>query len=154
MTATTFTSTPEPLDHPSYLVRQRLELGVSTAGANTISSYTAVIFPMRVRGGVAYSIVAGTSATSGHQAQVLYYGTSVQGTTTTTTTATLGTVNLGTATAAPSFTEGPQNFTDFNAYLEPNGYLALKNGTDATGTYKVSLEWYHDPVKSKWTAGN
>ena len=150
----TLTATPEPLDHPSYLTRQRLGLGPATAGNGTISGYVPVLYPMRVRGGWAGVRTAGTS--TGYGVQVLCYGTSVQGTTTTTTTATLGSVTLTTNTAMPSVADGgPVQFTDMNAFVQKGAFLALKNsGTDATGVAIVELEWYHDPVNSAWTPGN
>lgn len=157
----TIAAVNEPLDHPSYIVRQQMKIGPSTAGANTISNYTAVLHPIRIRGGCAAVLVAGTSA--GNTAAVLCYGTCTTGygtatgtaLTTSTTTATLGTVTLTTNTAAPSQADGgPVFYTDMNAYINKGAFLAVKNGTDATGTYNVYLEFYHDPLNSQWTAGN
>lgn len=149
----TISATTEPLDHPSYLVRQRMALGPNTAGASTISGYVPVLFPIRIRGGRAGVRTAGTSA--GNTASVLCYGTSVAGTTTTTTTATIGTVTLTTNTAMPSMADGgPVEFSDMNVWVQKGSFLAVKNGTDATGVYIVELEWYHDPVNSAWTPGN
>jgi hypothetical protein len=65
--------------------------------------------------------------------------------TTNTTTATLGTLALGSSTANSTF-----RFADMDARLVAGGVLAAKNGTDATGTYKIMLEMYLDPGAT-WT---
>lgn len=139
-------------DHPSYLTRQMIALDVSTAGANGTSATISFPVNMRLRTVASTVRVAGTSATSGNQAQLLYIGTSVQGynlspvvLTTSTTTATLGVANNGTSTAVSVNTS-----SDLNALLIAGGVLAVKNGTDATGTCKCVLEMYLDP-SATWT---
>ena len=149
----------EPLDHPSYLTRQMLRMGKSTAGNGTISGYFSPPFNMRVRGAVATSITTSTTALFG--VSLLCYGTCVTGyntttLTTSTTTATLGTIVTGTNTVAPSMVDGGGVFSaDMDALVYKGSILALKNqSTDASGVLEVAVEWYHDPLVSAWTPGN
>lgn len=137
-------------DHPSYLTRQVIDLDVSLAGNAGTSGAQSFISDMRVRKAAVLVRVAGTSSGAGNSASLIYIGTSIQGyggtaTTTTTTTATLGTVALGSSTA-----NSVVNFADMDARLFAGGVLAQKNGTDATGTYKISIESYLDPAAT-WT---
>jgi len=164
-----------PLDHPSYLTRQSLVFGKTTAGANTIQFATAgIMFPydVRVRNAVAAVGIAGTSTAPG--AAVVFYcpGTSVQypastltnniGTnvaangsaattlTTNTTTTTLGFIGLGTSTAGVALQSGDMNFK-----IPAGQQLVIKNGTDATAVAgSVCIEYYIDPVTASWTGGN
>ncbi len=164
-----------PLDHPSYLTRQSLVFGKTTAGANTIQFATAgIVFPydVRIRNAVGVVGIAGTSTSPG--AALVFYapGTSVQypgskltnsiGTnvavngssatvlTTNTTTTTLGFIPAGTSTAGVVLQSGDMNFR-----LPAGQSLVMKNGTDATGTVgSVAIEYYIDPVAATWTGGN
>jgi hypothetical protein len=135
-------------DHPSYITRQIRGLGASTAGANGLSGGVAVVSDTRIRQAIATVRVAGTSASTGHQAILLCVGTVVNaatGTATSTTTATLAAISLNTLTAYVTNTS-----SDINQIIKAGSVLLLKNGTDATGTYDVSLECYLDP-QAVWT---
>src|ERR1700761_1717552 len=137
-------------DHPSYLCRQACDMDVTLAGANGTSASVSFISDMRLRKAAATVRVAGTSSGAGNQLLFIYIGTSVQGftgtaLTTTTTTATLGSIVFGSSTANTVGTS-----TDMDARLVAGGVLAIKNGTDATGTAKVMLEINLDPGAT-WT---
>jgi len=140
-------------DHPSYLTRQSIGLGINTAGANGTSGGRSFISDLRVRKASVTVRTAGTSATSGNSAILLCIGTMVTGftsatgftLTTSTGTNTVGTVALGSTTALTVTTS-----SDFNTRIVAGSILALKNGTDATGVYDYTLEAYLDPTAS-WT---
>ena len=166
-----------PLDHPSYLTRQSLIFGKTTAGANTIQyASNGIVFPydVRVRNAVGVVGVAGTSTSPGSALVFYCPGTSVQfpgstlinaiggtGTvavngsaattlTTNTTTTTLGFLAVGTATASSLLQSGDMNFK-----LAAGQQLVIKNGTDATGVVgSVAIEYYIDPVSASWTGTN
>lgn len=133
-------------DHPGYLVRQ-MTGGVTTAGANGVSSQITFPWDVRLRNASATVRTAGTSATTGNQVIVIAIGTTyaISGTTTTTGTATqtLGTVALGTGTANTSGTSG-----DMNAIVKQGAVMAFKNGTDATGVADIKVEFHVDPQGS------
>jgi hypothetical protein len=144
-------------DHPSYLTRQSLNLGATTAGNAGSSGSITFISDMRVRKMAASVRVAGTSAGAGNSANLMYVGTIVTGyatgligtgLTTTTGTNTVGTIALG-STAAYTVTTS----TDMNTKLVAGGVLFIKNGTDATGTVNMTLEAYIDP-QGQWTGPN
>lgn len=143
-------------DHPSYLTRQSIGLGINTAGANGTSGGRSFISDIRLRKASVTVRTAGTSATSGNSAILLCVGTIVTGfgtgagftLTTATGTNTIGTVALG-STAALSVTTS----SDFNTRVVAGSVLALKNGTDATGVYDYTLEAYLDP-EATWTGPN
>lgn len=143
-------------DHPSYLTRQAIGLGVSTAGANGTSGGRSFISDMRVRKAAVTVRTAGTSSGAGNSAILLYVGTMVTGfstgagftLTTATGTNTIGTVALGSGAAYVVTTS-----SDFNTRLVAGGVILQKNGTDATGVYDVNLECYLDPGAS-WTGQN
>ena len=142
-------------DHPSYITTQFMNLGVTTAGASGTSGGWGFSSDLRVRKFTADVRTAGTSATSGNSAILIYIGTSVSGynlqpvvLTTNTTTATLGTLALGSSTANTVATS-----TDMNARLVAGGLLQLKNGTDATGVAAITLEYHLDPGAT-WTGNN
>lgn len=121
---------------------------MSTAGNAGTSALISFVSDMRLRAATATVRVAGT--TTGHTATFLYFGTAVTGfngtaLSTTTTTATLGTIVLSTSTAGSVFT-----IPDSNARLVAGGTLGVKNGTDATGTYKIMMEMNLDPLAT-WT---
>jgi|SRR6185312_5191112 len=130
--------------HPSYLTRQRIALGVSTAGNATVSGGTPVLWDIQVRTAMASARVAGTA--TGHQAQLLCVGTFINGTTTTTGTGTIGTVSLGTSAAYAVATS-----SDFQTKVLQGSTLLMKNGTDATGTYDLAAEVYISPDTGAWT---
>lgn len=134
-----------PYDHPSYLTRQSITLGATTAGANGTSQTHTFPNQMRVRNVAAIVRTAGTSATTGNQVIVGVVGTCTQigtnGTNTIgTATTTLGTIALGTSTALSTGTSG-----DLNTVLNAGAVLYLKNGTDATGVADVVGELHVDP---------
>lgn len=141
-------------DHPSYLTRQVIGMGATTAGANGTSGTMSMISDMRIRKAAVTVRVAGTSSGAGNQVMLLCIGTSYQGygtlggtntLSTNTTTATLGTCALGSSTANTVAT-----FADMDARIVAGSILALKNGTDATGTAEVRMEAYLDPAAT-WT---
>ena len=140
-------------DHPSYLTRQVISL-VNTAGNAGTSGYKSFISDMRIRKASVTVRTAGTSSGAGNQALLMCIGTYISGfgtgagtaLTTTTGTNTIGTLgNLGSSVAGIVGTS-----SDFNVRIVAGSVLALKNGTDATGVYDVSLEAYLDPEAS-WT---
>lgn len=140
------------VDHPSYLVRQQLWLGKTTAGANGTSQLAALSNQTRLRNASAVVNTAGTSATTGNQIIIGCVGTcttftagvGTQGTGTTT----LGTIVLGTSTANSVATSG-----DLNAVINAGSVVYCKNGTDATGVASVSLE-HHVDVLGSWITTN
>lgn len=167
-----------PLDHPSYLTRQSLIFGKTTAGANTVQFGAAtggnIVFPydVRLRNMVGSISVAGTSTSPGSSIVVFCPGTSVQypgakitnglGTnvavngssattlTTNTTTTTLGFLPTGTATASSIVQSG-----DMNVKIPAGQSIVIKNGTDATVVVgSVAIEYYIDPVSATWTGSN
>ena len=139
-------------DHPSYITTQFVNLGINTAGASGTSGGWGWSSDLRVRKFTVDVRTAGTSAAGGNAASLIYIGTSISGynlqpqvLTTNTTTATLGTLALGSSTANTVLTS-----TDMNARLFAGGLLQMKNGTDATGVYAVTLEYHLDPAAT-WT---
>lgn len=161
-------------DHPSYLTRQVLTFGKTTAGANTVqyggTAGAGIVFPfdVRIRNMVGSVQVAGTSASPGAALIVYCAGTTYQfpgtqivnnygtasalstATATNTTTTTLGYIPTGTATPGSVLQSGDMNFR-----LPAGQPLILKNGTDATGSLgSVALEYYIDPGSGVWTGGS
>lgn len=140
-------------DHASYLTRQLFGLGINTAGANGTSGGRSFISDMRFRKASVTVRTAGTSSGAGNSAIVLCIGTMITGfgtgagtaLTTSTGTTTMGTIALGSTTALTVTTS-----SDFNTRVTAGSILALKNGTDASGVYDVTLECYLDPEAS-WT---
>lgn len=114
-------------DHPSYITRQLVPLGNTTAGANGTSCRTSFPIAMRIRNASVTVVTAGTSATTGNKVDI-YNGTS-----------SIGSVTLGTNTAGYVGTSG-----DLNSTLAVGTVLACKNGTDATGVANVMLEMHID----------
>jgi hypothetical protein len=141
-----------PYDHPSYLTRQKLSLGASTAGANGLSGGASWPWDMRLRVPYATVRVPGTSSTTGHQVIILAVGTTITAggtsTVTSTGTTTLQAIALNTLAA---YTNGTGS--DLNTTLKAGGTLVMKNGTDATGTYDAYIEGYLDP-SATWTGSN
>jgi hypothetical protein len=143
-----------PYDDPSYLTRQAISL-TNAAGANGTSGYKSFISDMRFRKASVTVRTAGTSSGAGNQAILLAIGTYLTGystgaigtgLTTTTGTNTVGVISTLGSSAAGAVTTS----TDFNFTLLAGGVIALKNGTDATGVYDVTLEGYLNPLAS-WT---
>lgn len=128
-----------PYDHPSYLARQQIILGRTTAGAaGTSVRYT---FPSAVRlrtvtcGVVTAGTVVGTGVGAGAAGITLQNGTTIVG----------GTLNLSTNAAGVFATTGDLNYT-----IPAGGTFAVINGTDATFVGIVGLEVHLDPGAS-WT---
>ena len=145
------------IDHPSYLTRQVISLGVSTAGNGGTSGGFSFISDMRIRKASVTVRTAGTSSGAGNQMQLLCIGTYLSGfatgligtaLTTNTGTTTIGTVALG-STAALTVTTS----SDFNVKVLAGSILCYKNGTDTTGVYAANLEAYLDPT-AQWTGPN
>lgn len=141
-------------DHPSYLTRQQIGLGVSTAGANGSSGGKFFVSDMRFRKLACTVKVAGTSSGAGNSANIMVVGTYMTGfstgligtaLTTTTGTNTVATFALGSATALSTFTS-----TDLDIRLVAGSLMFYKNGTDNTGTFDVTAEAYLDPGAT-WT---
>lgn len=141
-------------DHPSYLTRQSIALGITTAGNAGTSSGKAFISDMRIRKGIAVVRVAGTSSGAGNSVNVLCIGTMVTGyatgligtaLTTSTGTNTVLTIALGSSAAYVTTTS-----TDCDTKIMAGSVLVCKNGTDATGTNDTTLEAYLDPGAT-WT---
>lgn len=137
-------------DHPSYLTRQMLVMGLNTAGANGTSGGMTFPYNMRVRTMAALVKTAGTSATTGNQVILFAVGTVVTGfagtaLSTSTGTTTIGSLALNTSTAGVTATS-----TDMNTMIQAGTPIYLKNGTDATGVFNVNVETYIDP-SATWT---
>lgn len=122
-------------DHPSYITRQMLNLGNTTAGAGGTSARRQFPWPIRVRSIVAGVVTAGTVVGTGVGAagacvSLLNNGTAI-GT---------STVVLSTNAAGVFGTAGDMNFT-----LAAGNTLSVVNGTDATLVANVGVEWHIDP---------
>jgi hypothetical protein len=142
-------------DHPSYLTRQQIGLGVTTAGANGTSSGRTFLSDIRIRNIAAVVRVAGTSAGTGNAANIICVGTMTTGfnlvpqvLTTSTGTNTIGQIALGSQAAYTIGTSG-----DRNTVVQAGSVIIVKNGTDATGTCDVTMECYINPLAS-WTGAN
>lgn len=141
-------------DHPSYLTRQQIDLGVTTAGNAGTSQGKAFISDMRIRKAIATVRTAGTSSGAGNAVSLLCIGTYVSGyatgligtaLTTSSGTNTLATIALGSSAAYTTTTS-----TDMDVKIQAGAVLVLKNGTDATGVAQVTVESYIDPGAT-WT---
>lgn len=141
-------------DHPSYLVRQQINLGATTAGANGTSGGFAFVSDMRLRKAALTVRTAGTSATTGNGVIFLCVGTAISGfgtgagftlTTSTGTTTIQAITALGSSTAATVVTT-----PDMNTTIKAGSVLYMKNGTDATGVAAVTVEANLDPLAT-WT---
>lgn len=124
-----------PYDHASYLTRQQIRLGKTTAGASGTSAYAA--FPasnMRIRNIAAVVVTAGTST---NNTLTVLNGTS-----------SVGAIVLSTNAIGSIGTSG-----DLNITVGTNTTLSIKNGADATGVAEVVAEGYVDPA-SGWTGVN
>lgn len=123
-------------DHPSYLTRQQIILGPTTAGAAGTSCHVGFNSQMRLRQAVACVAVAGTVGTN--VAAILFgNGTNIIS----------GTMAYGTAgnTIGALATSADMNYT-----LPAGQVLAVKNGADATATTRVTIEANLDPAAT-WT---
>jgi len=110
---------------------------------------------MRFRKASCTARVAGTSSGTGNQLLLLCIGTYMSGfatgligtaLTTTTGTNTIGTLAVGGSSAAYTVTTS----TDLNVRIVAGSTILYKNGTDASGTWDVSMEAYLDP-EATWT---
>lgn len=141
-------------DHPSYLTRQQIALGVSTAGASGTSGGKAFISDMRIRKCIATVRAAGTSSGAGNAVNLLCIGTYVSGFATgligTALTTSSGTNTLATIALGSSALYATATSTDINVRIQAGAVLVYKNGTDATGTVDVTMETYLDP-SATWT---
>ena len=137
-----------PYDHPSYLTRQRLGLGIFTAGSGSLGNRQALPFAIRAHVPVVAVQTAGT--TSVNAMQVICVGTytlTTGGTSTTTSgTNTLQSVTVGTA-AANTTVYG----TDMNVTINAGSVVYLKNNTDATAVYEACFDYTLDPTLGTWS---
>jgi len=122
-------------DHPSYIVRQILHFPATTAGANGTSGLTALPWDIRVHNMSAVVVTAGTSATSGNKVFLLAGTASQAG----------SDISLGTSVANTVGTSG-----DINVKVTAGTVLSVKNGTDATGVARVTLEYNISPDTGTW----
>lgn len=111
-------------DHPTYLTRQMLMLGRTTAGANGTSCQVAFPSAMRIRNVAVMVITAGTSTDT----------VTIQNGTTS-----IGNIVLGTGAALTTATS-----SDLNSTLAVGTSLNIKNGTDATRVIQVTAEAHLD----------
>lgn len=118
-------------DHPAYTARFYVATINSTAGASGTSGGISFPNAVRIRNVSATAVTAGTSATTGHVAIILNGTTSV------------GSCTLGTSAALSTATSG-----DLNSALAAGTVLSMKNGTDATGVYRLVYELHGDPAGS------
>ncbi len=123
-------------DHPSYITRQQIVLGPTTATASGTSCHIAFNSQMRIRQAVSCVAVAGTIGTN---VGAILFGNG--------TNIVSGTIAHGTAgnTIGALATSADMNYT-----LPAGQVLSVKNFADATGTVRVTLEAYLDPAAS-WT---
>lgn len=131
-----------PYDSPSFLTRQRMDLGNFTAGSGGLGRPQT--FPWPIRPHMIGCVVMTAGTTSVNAMQLIVIGTytlTTSGTNTTTTgTNTLQSVTIGTA-AANAVTTG----SDCNVTINAGSVVYLKNNTDATAVYNGFMEWAIDP---------
>lgn len=138
-----------PIDHPSYLTRQRFSLGLNAAGSGALGNHEAL--PFAIRPHVPYAAVqtAGTSTANNVVALICVgtYTLTSSGTSTTTSgTNTIGSIAVGTATAN-SVVFG----TDMNITVNAGGIVYSKQGTDVVGVSVTGFDYTLDPVLGTWT---
>lgn len=137
-----------PIDHPSFLTRQRQGVGIFTAGAAAVGNKVGMQFAIRPHVPTVVVQTAGTTAVNAMK--IAYVGTytlTQSGTTTTTSgTNVLGTTTIGTATANSVI-----NGADMNVTCNAGGVFYLLNNTDATAVYEGSFDYTLDPVLGTWT---
>ena len=114
-------------DHPTYLARQILTM-VTTAGANGTSN--SVILPWDVDVHQMSAVVVTAGTTAGNTVFLLNGTTSV----------TNSLITLSTNTAGVTGTTG-----DLATKITAGTLISLKNGTDATGVARVTLEYNLNP---------
>jgi hypothetical protein len=137
-----------PIDHPSYLTRQQINLGQPTSGASkTTQHFTPPASNLRVR---ACSAMVNTAGTAAATVALFAIGTGTTFTATSsatfTTTSTIGTATLSTSAAGTVVSIS----TDANLTINSGGKLVSVTGTDATVVSTLSIEGYIDPLSS-WT---
>lgn len=124
-------------DHPSFITRQMEYIGVTSAGNAAVSFKVPTVTAMRLRRFAVTVAAAGTS--TGAAINIISVG--LNGTSTTTTTVTAGTLTLSTATVGAVLVS-----TDCNYTMPVGAYFAFQNGTDATATGSVLVEFHLDPL--------
>lgn len=137
-----------PIDHPSYLTRQQLELGPTTIGASkTNQLFISPASNIRIRACSALVNIAGTGAAT---VALFAIGTGTTFTATSsatfTTTSTIGTATLSTSAAGTVVSIN----TDANLTINSGGRLVSVTGTDAAVQSVIAVEAYVDPLSS-WT---
>lgn len=121
-------------DHASYLTRQQIMFGRTTAGAAGTSIRHTFPSAMRVRSVTCSVVTAGTVGTAAAAGIVIQQDGTAK-----------GTIALTTNVAGVVGTAGSLNFT-----VPAGGTLAFVNGTDATFVGYVSAEAHLDQGAS-WT---
>ena len=125
-------------DHPSYLTRAFFGPLTTVAGANGTSLSFVAPQDIQIRGLSATVVTAGTSAGAGNSVFILSGTTSV----------TNSSVSLGTNTAGSA---GVATTVDLNTKVSKGGLISLKNGTDATGVARVTIEYNIAPDTGVWS---
>lgn len=121
-------------DHPSYLTRQQIVFGRTTAGAGGTSIRCTFPSAMRLRSVSCMVVTAGTVGTAAAAGIVIQQDGTAK-----------GTIALTTNVAGVVGTVGSLNVT-----IPANGTLSFVNGTDATFVGYVSAEMHLDPGAT-WT---
>ena len=117
-----------PYDHASYLTRQNVYLGRTTAGAaGTNCQMGFPVSNMRIRA-VAYTVITPTTSVS---TMTILAGTG-----------SIGTIVLTSAGAALTVSTS----ADLNTTIAQGTTLSIKNGTDATGVGSITVEYSIDPA--------
>jgi hypothetical protein len=127
-------------DHPSYLTRQQIHLGATTAAATGTSCRMAPISNLRIRNVLATVQTAGTF-TGGTAGFAVYVNTT-----------SLGTITLSTNLAGYTGSSGDLNTTLTAGTGNANQFYVICNG-DATLVARLTLEAYLDP-SATWTGQN
>lgn len=120
--------------HPSFLTRQHMVF-LTTAGANGTSNSFIMPSDVNVHQMSAVVVTAGTSAGTGHGVFLLSGTTSV----------TSSMISLNTLTAGQTGTTG-----DLATKITAGTRISFKNGTDATGVARVTLEYNLAPDTATW----
>jgi hypothetical protein len=111
---------------------------------------------MRLRKAACTVRAAGTSSGAGNSANLVVIGTYISGFGTgagTTLTTSSGTNTICTFALGSSTVGATSVSTDMNVRLMAGAVLAIKNGTDASGTADLEVESYLDP-EATWTGPN
>lgn len=120
--------------HPSYLARHVLQF-LTTSGANGTSGALVLPWDIDVHQMCAYVVTAGTSSGAGNQVFLLSGTSSVAS----------SSITLGSSTAGVNGTTG-----DLATKIPALTTISLKNGTDATGVVRVTLEYNINPTTGTW----